>query len=363
MIVVAPALLVLPLLAVPPSITSSTRDTAAVRAVFAAAESLEADYERKHGHVVEVDGIRLHYLEWGSKTGVPLVWAHGSMGTAYELRALAPRLVAAGYRLIAPCLRGQGKTQVSDYRFTVYHIADDLAALLDRLGIRAAVFGGSSKGGFVAAAMYDQYPEKVLGLLLHDGGSWSNQIMFDRHGTKRLEKTIAKNQGPPALEGDSRFEVFKMLVGDVKDPSQVPPERALELLININPRPNGKWAFMAGFDQMMGTYQGYLASATAPSTLPPLQLSQHIFYPLAVFRNLDVPVMVIDPQDADTADDELPVTDQNLELKALHPDLVTHKIYPATGHAAFRERPDWVIRDAAELLQAVRRSRARPSRR
>jgi len=68
-------------------------------------------------------------------------------------------------------------------------------------------------------------------------------------------------------------------------------------------------------------------------------------------------------QQRHTADDELPVTDQNLELVALHPDLVVHKIYPATGHAAFRERPDWVIRDATQLLQAVKRRPARTVRR
>jgi hypothetical protein len=150
--------------------------------------------------------------------------------------------------------------------------------------------------------------------------------------------------------------VFKALVGDrVSDASQVPPEKTLELLANINQRPTGKWAFMAGFRDMMGTYEGYLASAAAPSTLPPLQRSQHLFNPLAVFRKLTVPMLIIDPQDADSADDELPVTDQNLELKALHPALIVHKIYPATQHAAYQQRPDWVIRDAIELLDAVKK--------
>jgi pimeloyl-ACP methyl ester carboxylesterase len=252
---------------------------------------------------------------------------------------------------------------VSDYNFSVFHIADDLAALLDRLGVPAAVFGGSSKGGFVAAAMFDQYPTRVLGLLLHDGGSWSNQIMFDRHGTKRLEKTIAANQGPPTIEADTRFEVFKAVAGNrISDAAQVPPERVLEMLSNINQRPSGKWAFMAGFRQMMGTYEGYLASATAPSTLPPLQFSQHVFTPLNAFRDLNVPMLIIDPQDADSADDELPVTDQNLQLVALHPDLIVHKIYPATRHAAYQQRPDWVVRDATELLQAVKRTRGRAGR-
>jgi pimeloyl-ACP methyl ester carboxylesterase len=336
-------------------VAGQTPDSAATRAAYDAGIKLEAEYEREHGHTVLVNGLQMHYLEWGDAKGVPLIWAHGSMGTAFEMRALAPGLVAAGYRLIAPCLRGQGRSQVDDYRFTIYHQADDLAAMMDQLEIPAAVFGGGSKGGFVAAAVYDQYPRKVLGLLLHDGGSWSNQIMFDIHGTERFRR-IMEGGGPPAIEGSDRFEVFRQLVGG----RSVPPERAVDLLANINRRPNGRWAFMAGFRDMMGTIEQYLGSATAPSTAPPLQFSQNIMNPLVVFRNLDVPMMIIDPQDADTTKDELPVTDQNIRLKALHPDLIVHQIYRETQHAAFRQRPDWVIRDATTLLDLVKR---RPARR
>jgi pimeloyl-ACP methyl ester carboxylesterase len=345
----------------PRAVPAQQPDTAAVRAAFQAGKQLEAQYERDHGHEVLVNGLRMHYLEWGDRAGVPLVWAHGSMGTGYELKDLAPALVKAGYRLIAPCLRGQGRSQTERYDFTVFHIADDLAAMLDQLGIKAAVVGGSSKGGFVAAAMYDQYPEKVLGLLLHDGGSWSNQVMFDTHGTERLRRGPAGDRGPPVIEGDSQLEVFQKLAGNrITAARPIPAAQVLERLVNINQRPNGRWAFMAGFREMMGSWEGYVASATAPSKLPPLQMSQHLLNPLIVFRNLNVPMMIIDPQDADTSADELPVTDQNLRLQALHPNLVTHKIYPATVHAAYSQRPEWVIRDATELLAKVTGRRGAP---
>ncbi len=298
----------------------------------------------------------MHYLEWGSRLGTPLVWAHGSAGTAYEIRSLAPRLVAAGYWVIAPCYRGHGQSQVTDYEFTIDHIADDLVAMLDQLHIPKAVFGGASKGGFVAAAVYDQYPSRVLGLLLNDGGSWSNQVIFDHHGTGAFRKMMAQGDPtPPTMEGASQFEVFRALAGSGITRSQPPPaERVLDFLANINRRADGRWAFMPGFAQMMGTAQQYLASATAPSTLPLLQWSQHALIPMAVFRNLKVPMMIIDPQSADSTDDETPVTDQNRRLAALHPDLIVHQIYPETIHEAYRQRPDWFIRDAVELLRRVK---------
>ena len=81
-------------------------DTARVRAAYAAVTALRNDHQRSHGRFVEVNGIRMHYLEWGEQNGIPLVWAHGSASTGYEIRAVAPRLVQAGYRVLSVDYRG-----------------------------------------------------------------------------------------------------------------------------------------------------------------------------------------------------------------------------------------------------------------
>ena len=57
---------------------AQTIDTARVRAAYSAVTALRNDYERSHGRFVTVNGIKMHYLEWGAPKGVPLVWAHGS---------------------------------------------------------------------------------------------------------------------------------------------------------------------------------------------------------------------------------------------------------------------------------------------
>ena len=90
-----------------------TIDSARVRTTFEAVKALRADYERKHGRFVTVNGIRMHYLEWGNERGVPFVYAHGSAGSAYEIRSVAPRLVEAGYRVIATGLP-RPRTDASD---------------------------------------------------------------------------------------------------------------------------------------------------------------------------------------------------------------------------------------------------------
>jgi pimeloyl-ACP methyl ester carboxylesterase len=323
-------------------------DTAGVRTAYAAVTALRNDYERDHGRFATVNGIKMHYLEWGDATGVPLVWAHGSASSGYEIRAVAPRLVQAGYHVLAVDYRGHGLTRVTSYEFTIHDIADDLVALLDQLKIPAAIFGGASKGGFVAAAVYDHYPNRVRGLLMADGGTWSNQWVYDRQSPEERRRSLA--DPVPVLTGASEFEVFRQVAGNIpKGNLQV--DGLLDVLTRIGPTDDGRWTFLPGFDRMMGGYQAMAAGITRPTTLPPLQWSQQAMIPRAVFRRLHVPMMILDPQEER---DHLPVTDQNERLTKDHLNLIVHRIYPESSHNILRSRPDWFVRDAVELLDRVR---------
>ena len=104
---------------------AQTIDTARVRTAYAKVVAVRAEIGRSHGRFVAVNGIRMHYLEWGKQNGIPLVWAHGSASSGYEIRAVAPRLAEAGYRVLAVDYRGHGQTRVRDYDFGIYHIADE----------------------------------------------------------------------------------------------------------------------------------------------------------------------------------------------------------------------------------------------
>lgn len=337
----------------PSSGLSQTIDTARVRTAYAAVTALRNDIERSHGRFVTVNGIRMHYLEWGDPNGVPLVWAHGSASSGYEIRAVAPRLVQAGYRVLAVDYRGHGLTRVTDYDFGIHQIADDLIGLLDSLRIPAAVCGGASKGGFVAAAVYDHYPNRVLGLLMADGGTWSNQWVFDRETPEQIRQNMADPL--PRITGATEFDVFLQVVGNIL-PGELPMEWLFDMLFRIGPSDNGNWAFLPGYDRMMGSYEANVAGITHPTMLPPLQWSQHAMIPRMVFRRLHVPMMILDPQEAR---DHLPVTDQNERLARDHPDLVIHRVYLESGHNILQSRPDWFVRDAVELLDRVRRQSPR----
>jgi len=294
----------------------------------------------------------MHYLERGDRKGVPLVWAHGSGSDGYELRAVAPRLAEAGYRVLAVDYRGHGQTRVKDVNFGIYHIADDLVGLLDSLRIRAAVFGGASKGGSVAAAVYDQYPSRVLGLLMADGGTWSLQYMYDRETPEQIRQSLSDPL--PQIYGASELEVFQKIVGAMSAEELEKRWKSgwtFDMLRRIGPNMSGQWAFLPDFTQLMGE-MGTATIITKPTTAPPLQWSENAMIPRMMFRNLHVPMMILDPQ---SEHDARPVTEQNLWLVKDHPQYVIHRIYPETGHNILNDRPDWLVRDATELLGVVRK--------
>jgi pimeloyl-ACP methyl ester carboxylesterase len=212
-------------------------------------------------------------------------------------------------------------------------------------------------GGFIAAAVYDQYPARVRGLLMADGGTWSQQWIYDHTDPELTRKRIEWDELPPDISGPSEFAVFLQMAGArISQASNTSAniEPLLDLLVRINPAGNDRWAFLPGFTEMVGTKQSITAGSTRPTTLPLLQASMHALIPLVVFRRLDVPMMILDPQEPN---DFVPVTDQNERLARLHPTLVTHRVYPETNRVD--QRPDWLVRDAVELLARVREAKSR----
>lgn len=73
-------------------------------------------------------------------------------------------LAAAGYRVIVPDLRGFGDSPASD-ETSIELYADDVIALLDRLGIVQAAIGGMSMGGYVLQSLLERHRRRVAAAL------------------------------------------------------------------------------------------------------------------------------------------------------------------------------------------------------
>jgi non-heme chloroperoxidase len=141
------------------------------------------------------DGTRLFYKDWGS--GQPVVFSHGWPLTADAWEDQMMFLVRQGYRAIAHDRRGHGRSDQPSSGNDMDTYADDLAALLEALDVRAAVMVGHSTGGGEVA--------RYIG----------------RHGTARVAKAVLVGAIPPLmLRSDSNpsgvpIEAFDQIRGAV----------------------------------------------------------------------------------------------------------------------------------------------------
>jgi len=114
---------------------------------------------------VTVNGVRLAYSDRGRSHAQVLLLVHGFPLDRHLWDSQLARL-SETVRVVAPDLRGAGDSDVPAGPYSMDQHADDLAALLDHLGIRCAVIGGLSMGGYVAFAFWRRYPERVRSLAL-----------------------------------------------------------------------------------------------------------------------------------------------------------------------------------------------------
>lgn len=108
--------------------------------------------------------IGLAYDDDGS--GPPIVFLHGGWLSAESWAGQRERF-GDEHRIVAPDLRGHGRTGPSDARrYSVDLMADDLDSLLSDLGIEECVLCGLSLGSMVAQSYASRHPERVRALLL-----------------------------------------------------------------------------------------------------------------------------------------------------------------------------------------------------
>jgi pimeloyl-ACP methyl ester carboxylesterase len=119
---------------------------------------------------VDVNKLRLHYLDYGSEGKPPLVCVHGLSGNAHNFDLVGARF-ADRYHVISMDVRGRGDSQwgpENEYDIPTY--ADDLAGLLDAAGFARASLIGTSMGGMISMMFGGRYPERVERLVLNDIG-------------------------------------------------------------------------------------------------------------------------------------------------------------------------------------------------
>ncbi|MDR2329078.1 MAG: alpha/beta hydrolase, partial [Comamonas sp.] len=122
---------------------------------------------------IDAGDLRVEYAEAGPANGPVAILLHGWPYDIHAFVDVAPRLAAAGYRVIVPYLRGYGGTRflsASTARNGQQGaVAQDTIALMDALGVRQAVLGAFDWGARTACIMAAIWPERVSGLVSVSG--------------------------------------------------------------------------------------------------------------------------------------------------------------------------------------------------
>ena len=110
---------------------------------------------------VRVNGLNMHYVTAGE--GPPVLLLHGFPDTHAVWRRQIPALAAAGFQVIAPDLRGYGKTDMPPDvgAYAIDFLADDVLQLMDALGIERATVVGHDWGAQVGWHLAMHAPQRV----------------------------------------------------------------------------------------------------------------------------------------------------------------------------------------------------------
>jgi pimeloyl-ACP methyl ester carboxylesterase len=105
-----------------------------------------------------------------------------------------------GWRVIAPDLRGYGKTTVVPGTTTLAAFARDLADLLEYLAVDRIVLGGLSMGGQIVMEFYRLFPQRVRGLVLADTSARAETEDGKRHRNRTADRLLREGMAPYAEE-------------------------------------------------------------------------------------------------------------------------------------------------------------------
>jgi haloalkane dehalogenase len=123
-------------------------------------------------HYVEIDGLRVHYLDEGPKSSAPVLLLHGEPSWCYLYRKMVPVLVAAGQRVIAPDLIGFGRSDkpISREDYSYQRHVDWMSAFVRALDLEEITLFGQDWGGLIGLRILTGDPDRFARVVVSNTG-------------------------------------------------------------------------------------------------------------------------------------------------------------------------------------------------
>ena len=215
------------------------------------------------------DGVELVSDAWlpDGTAGPPFLLVHGLASNARMWVGVADGLATSGHPVIAVDLRGHGRSSKPDGPYDVPTVADDLAVLIERLGLDRPIVAGQSWGGNVALELAARHPDATRGIVCVDGGWFEPSRDFPDWDACRAALAPPRLVGRPLADVEER----------VRSAHPDWPESGIRgILANFEVRPDGTVAPWLTYDRHIAVLRG---------------LWEH--HPSEHYRALAVPVLLV----------------------------------------------------------------------
>ena len=263
------------------------------------------------GKFLEVEGVRLHYVERGAGTPVVLIHGNGVSLEDFEASGLLDRL-AADHRVVAIDRPGFGhSSRPRDRMWTPKAQAKALHAALQALGITQARVVGHSMGAMVATALALDYPEDVARLVLLGGYYYP---------TLRLDALVAAPVALPVVGDALRYTVTAAV-------SRATLNGAVKTMFAPNDVPDG---FFGVLSREMMLRPGQLRANAEDAAF----MMQAASDAAGRYGDLQMPVVIVAGQDDG-------IVDPHAHSARLHGDVSGSEFFiiPGTGHMVHHAVP------------------------
>ena len=144
---------------------------------------------------VNVNGIRLHYLDWGGE-GPALIFLTGMGSSAYIFNKFAPRFTDQ-FRVLALTRRGHGDSDTPEAGYDADTLTEDIRQFMDRLQVEKAILAGHSLAGVELTHFAATHPARVEKLIYLEAldDRRGEPAVFEQNPLKNVE--IKKEESVP----------------------------------------------------------------------------------------------------------------------------------------------------------------------
>ena len=234
---------------------------------------------------VEIQGLRIHYLDEGPRDAAPILLIHGEPTWSYLFRKMIPVFTAAGHRVIVPDLVGFGKSDkfAAEERYSYQFHVDVMDELVRQLDLKEAAFFGQDWGGLIGLRVVGANPD-------------------------RFARVVVSNTAMPAASGFQGlvgYPLFKLAVwwqgavtvDELREELTFP--RWVAYSYTVDDLPVGElMQFMGADDKVIKAYEApfpdasYKAAAQIMPYLVPSQLRENEAVWQQVYEKWDKPFLV-----------------------------------------------------------------------